>query len=138
MTDRNERRESARQALFSGKLDIEGMDDVLALYRDLSELTEKVRPLGKDHRELTSEEAGMKELSNQLGLVLGERKTDGGRERGSRRDPERLHGRFSGSGFGGGLRRGAWHAIPEARNLARWKLARNTAAQHGPQDRHTW
>jgi FdhE protein len=68
MTDRNERRESARRALFSGKLDIEGMDDVLALYRDLSELTEKELPLGKDHRELTSEEAGMR-LAEGFALV---------------------------------------------------------------------
>ena len=57
MSDKNIKRESARQALFSGKLDIEGMDDVLSLYRDLFELTEKNAPPGNDQRELTDDEA---------------------------------------------------------------------------------
>ncbi len=60
MSDKNAKRESARRALFSGKLDIEDMDDVLVLYRDLFELTEKGTKAGKDHRELTGEQAEMR------------------------------------------------------------------------------
>jgi len=60
MSDRTARRESARRALFSGNLDIEGMDDVLALYRNLFEITEKKGALGKDQRELTDDEAQMR------------------------------------------------------------------------------
>ncbi len=60
MSDKNARRESARRALFSGKLDIEDMDDVLALYQDLFELNVKRAKLAKDQRELTCEQAEMR------------------------------------------------------------------------------
>jgi len=68
MSDKNAKRESARQALFSGKLDVEGMDDVLSLYRDLFELTEKKAPPGKDQRELTDDEAHMR-LAEGFALI---------------------------------------------------------------------
>ncbi len=60
MSDTNAKRETARQALFSGKLDLEDMDDVLTLYQDLFELTEKGASLGKGQRKLTDEEAEMR------------------------------------------------------------------------------
>jgi len=60
MSDKTAKRESARQALFAGDLDVEGMDDVLTLYRDLFEVTEKSSPSGGDQRELTVEEAQMR------------------------------------------------------------------------------
>jgi formate dehydrogenase maturation protein FdhE len=68
MSDQNARRQSAHQALFSGKLDIEGMDDVLALYRDLFELTEKTSLQARDQKELTSDEAQMR-LSEGFTLI---------------------------------------------------------------------
>jgi FdhE protein len=68
MSDKTAKSESARQALFAGDLDVEGMDDVLALYRDLFELTEKAPPLGKDLRELTSEESEMR-LAEGFALI---------------------------------------------------------------------
>jgi FdhE protein len=68
MSEKNARRESAHRALFSGKLDLEGMDDVLALYQDLSELTEKGYPLGKDQRDLTGDEAEMR-LAEGFSLI---------------------------------------------------------------------
>lgn len=60
MTEKTTRRETARQALFSGGLDIEGMDDVLGLYRDLFDLTEKSSFEGRDKRALSDEEAQMR------------------------------------------------------------------------------
>jgi FdhE protein len=60
MSDKSVRRESAHQALFSGTLDMEDMDDVLALYRDLFELTEKAPLLARDHKELSSDEVQMR------------------------------------------------------------------------------
>lgn len=60
MSEKNIQRETARQALFSGELDIEGMDDVLALYRDLFDLSEKSPHQGSDQRKLTGEEAEMR------------------------------------------------------------------------------
>ena len=68
MSGKNARRESARQALFSGKLDTEGMEDVLALYRDLFELTEKTPTLVRDKKELTSDEARMR-LAEGFALI---------------------------------------------------------------------
>jgi formate dehydrogenase accessory protein FdhE len=68
MSDHNARRESAHQALFSGKLDIEGMDDVLALYRDLFELTEKSPLWPRAEKELTSEGAQMR-LAEGFALI---------------------------------------------------------------------
>src|SRR5680860_189993 len=68
MSDQNTRRESARQALFSGKMDVEGMDDVLALYRDLFELTEKTPLWTRGQKELTSDEAQMR-LAEGFALI---------------------------------------------------------------------
>ncbi len=68
MSDHNARRESSHQALFSGKLDIEGMDDVLALYRDLFELTENSPLWTRDQKELTSDEAQMR-LAEGFALI---------------------------------------------------------------------
>lgn len=60
MPDMKTNRESARQVLFSGYLDVEGMDDVLALYRDLFELSEKIPAADGSLRSLTDEEANMR------------------------------------------------------------------------------
>ena len=60
MSDNTPLRESARKALFSGSMDVEGMDDVLALYRDLFDLAEKELPAGKPGRSLSAEEAQMR------------------------------------------------------------------------------
>lgn len=68
MSDKNARRESARQALFSGKLDIEDMDDVLALYRDLFELTGKRVSVRRGQRELTDDEAELR-LAEGFALI---------------------------------------------------------------------
>jgi FdhE protein len=68
MSDKNARRESARQALFSGKLDIEGMDDVLLLYQELFEMTEKGYSPGKGQKVLTDDEAQMR-LSEGFALI---------------------------------------------------------------------
>ena len=68
MSDHNLRRESAHQALFSGKLDIEGMDDVLVLYRDLFELTEKSPLWTRAQKELTSDGAQMR-LAEGFALI---------------------------------------------------------------------
>ncbi|MDF1526087.1 MAG: formate dehydrogenase accessory protein FdhE [bacterium] len=68
MSDQNTRRESARQALFSGKLDIEEMDDVLALYRDLFEFNEKTSLPARDQKGLTSDQAKMR-LTEGFSLI---------------------------------------------------------------------
>ena len=60
MPDWRARRQSARRTLFSGGLDVEGMDDVLALYCDLYNLNENSPLLKRDQRELTEEEARMR------------------------------------------------------------------------------
>ena len=48
------------QYVVSREGPVEGMDDVLTLYRDLFEVTEKSSPSGGDQRELTVEEAQMR------------------------------------------------------------------------------
>ena len=68
MSDKNIKRESARRSLFSGKMDTEGMDDVLGLYRDLFELVEKDPAWGSDPRDLTGDEVGMR-LSEGFTLI---------------------------------------------------------------------
>jgi hypothetical protein len=57
MSDKNPERESAHKTLFSGGMDVEGMDEVLALYRDLFDLAEKKPSAGRPKRGLTDEEA---------------------------------------------------------------------------------
>lgn len=68
MTEKSTRRETASQALLAGKLDVEGMDDVLGLYRDLFELNEKSSVGGENRRALTEEEAQMR-LSEGFTLI---------------------------------------------------------------------
>ena len=68
MSDKNIKRESARQSLFSGNMDSEGMDDVLGLYRDLFELVEKLPAEGSDQKDLTEDEVGMR-LSEGFTLI---------------------------------------------------------------------
>lgn len=60
MAQSNERRDSARRTLFEGSLDVEGMEDVLELYRDLFLLLEEKTPQGRSKREMTSEETRMR------------------------------------------------------------------------------
>jgi len=68
MSEKNAGHETAHRALFSGKLDIEGMDDVLALYRDLFELNEKTPLPARDQKELTSDQAQMR-LTEGFSLI---------------------------------------------------------------------
>jgi len=57
MEGRNEKR---RSALFSGKMDMEDMENVLALYRDLFQLNEMDPPLDRPPRELAEKEVRMR------------------------------------------------------------------------------
>jgi len=68
MADKDTNRESARRALFPGKLDTEGMDYMLALYQDLFDLAEKKVSLDKDQRRLSGEEARMR-LTEGFALI---------------------------------------------------------------------
>ncbi len=60
MPDQSTRRKSAREALFTGTMDVGDMDEVLALYRELFRISETIIHTDLDRRILTADEAEMR------------------------------------------------------------------------------